>query len=161
MSNASINLIPVHVRVDVTNLSNEKYNLFAELAERISISLDTQIDARTIQKALIDRESLGTTGFENGLAIPHGQIPELSHASIFFFRLKQEVEWEALDGKKVDTIFVLLVPKEEKENTHLTLLSSLSYHLLDESYQWKLKTEKNPEIIHEIIKRMLTKEEMA
>jgi PTS system nitrogen regulatory IIA component len=83
---------------------------------------------------LIERENLTSTGLGNGIAVPHPREPErlaLATASISACYLETPVDFNALDGKPVHLLFVLLAPSVR---THLQLLSRLSYCLRDKAF---------------------------
>ena len=83
---------------------------------------------------LIERENLTSTGLGNGIAIPHPREPErlaVATASISACYLETPVDFNALDGKPVNLLFVLLSPSVR---THLQLLSRLSYCLRDRAF---------------------------
>ena len=83
---------------------------------------------------LIERENLTSTGLGNGIAVPHPREPEslsIASASISACYLETPVDFNALDGKPVNLLFVLLSPSVR---THLQLLSRLSYCLRDKAF---------------------------
>ena len=83
---------------------------------------------------LIERENLTSTGLGNGIAVPHPREPEslpIVSASIAACYLKTPVDFNALDGKPVNLLFVLLSPSVR---THLQILSRLSYCLRDKAF---------------------------
>ena len=59
----------------------------------------------------MQREKLGSTAVGNGIAIPHGKMPNLTRLFGLFARLDRPVDFEALDGQPVDLIFLLLAPE--------------------------------------------------
>src|SRR5262245_33499760 len=68
------------------------------------------LPAKTILAALSDREKVGSTGFGNGAAIPHGKVEGLGRVFGYFVRLPTPIEFQAVDGLPVDLIFLLLSP---------------------------------------------------
>ncbi len=89
------------------------------------------LSADNIFDSLIGRERLGSTGFGNGIAIPHCRIPGASEPLSLVMHLANAIDFDALDGAPVDLLFVLLVP-EEATNEHLELLSQIA-GLLDKA----------------------------
>lgn len=80
---------------------------------------------------LIAREALGSTGVGDGIAIPHVRNPVVLHVpqpTITLCFLASPVDFQAIDGKPVDTIFLLVTPTI---HSHLYLLSRLSAALHD------------------------------
>ena len=71
----------------------------------------TGLDERTVFEALLQRERLGSTGIGEGLAIPHGKLPNLDRLFGLVARLDKPIDFEALDGQPVDVLFLLLAPE--------------------------------------------------
>ena len=69
----------------------------------------------TVFDSLFAREKLGSTGLGRGIAIPHGRIKGLKHASGAFLRLATPVPFDSPDGIAVSLLFVLLVPEQATE----------------------------------------------
>ena len=76
------------------------------------------------RKKLMTRERLGSTGLGEGVAIPHCRIP-CEHIHAAMLKLEHSVDYDSIDGKPVDLLFVLVVPPEET-TAHLELLAELA-----------------------------------
>jgi PTS system nitrogen regulatory IIA component len=90
------------------------------------------IDRELLRELLIAREALSSTGVGNGIAVPHPRSPialdvALPPTLLACF-LKSPVDFNAIDGKPVWLVFLLLSPTIQE---HLRLLSQLSYALHD------------------------------
>jgi PTS system nitrogen regulatory IIA component len=96
------------------------------------------IDSRRIFEALLQREKLGSTGLGHGVAIPHGKFEQLDKVYGFFGRLKQPVDYDAVDGEPIDLVFLLLAP-ESAGADHLKALARISRLLRDSSIVKKLR----------------------
>ena len=72
-----------------------------------------------------EREALGTTGFGQGVAIPHARIAGLSGITVVLARLAAPLDYEALDGEPVDLMVLLLSP-ESAGADHLKALARIS-----------------------------------
>ena len=83
------------------------------------------LDAHDIFESLVAREKLGSTGFGNGIAIPHCRLAGCSVPASALLRLDAPVDFDALDGAPVDLLFVLLVPEAATEE-HLELLRQIA-----------------------------------
>lgn len=99
--------------------------------------------------ALFAREKLGSTGLGQGIAIPHGRIKGLKEARGAFLRLATPVQFDAPDGKPVNSIFVLLVPEAATEH-HLQLLSELAQMFSDKTFRERLAAAKDAAATHEL-----------
>jgi PTS system nitrogen regulatory IIA component len=96
--------------VIVGQRAQDKLRLLRELSARAAASLGLGADlvAQEIQK----REELGSTGMGAGIAIPHARIVGLQKPFGVLARLKKGIEFDAIDGRPVDLVFLLLLPAE-------------------------------------------------
>ena len=83
------------------------------------------VEPAAIVAALSEREKLGSTGFGQGVAIPHGKIDGLGRIYGLFARLAEPVDYKAIDGRKVDLVFLLLSPPDAGAE-HLRALAAVS-----------------------------------
>jgi nitrogen PTS system EIIA component len=88
------------------------------------------IDAETIFERLRLRESLGSTGFGGGAAIPHARFAELPSLLVLVARLATPIDFAAIDALPVD-IAVLLLSPETAGADHLKALARISRTLRD------------------------------
>ena len=102
--------------------SSRKHALQA-LADLVQRTLD--IPSRPVLDAIIERERLGSTGVGHGVAIPHARTPLGDHVCGVFGRLKQPVDFDAIDGRPADLVFLLLAP-ENAGAEHLKALAQVS-----------------------------------
>lgn len=113
--------------------------VFAALAQK-AVELGVAEDADAVVADLRAREAEASTGFGDGVAIPHAKSANVKMPSIVFARLGSAVEWHALDDKPVDTVINILVP-EGGNDTHLQLLAKLARNLVHKDFVAKLKQE--------------------
>nr|WP_070961335.1 PTS sugar transporter subunit IIA [Hyphomonas sp. Mor2] len=85
----------------------------------------TGIDGRDIFDAVIERENLGSTSVGEGVAIPHARIPALDKPVGAFVKLEEGVDFDAIDGRPCDLIFMLLAPNASGAD-HLRALAQVS-----------------------------------
>lgn len=83
------------------------------------------LDAAPILDSISEREKLGSTGFGQGVAIPHGKIEGLTQIYCLFARLSEPVRYNAIDGAPVDLVFLLLSPPDAGAE-HLKALAAIS-----------------------------------
>ena len=88
---------------------NGKKQALQELASQAA--RHTGLPDSAIYEALLQRERLGSTGIGEGIAIPHGKLPDLTRIFGLMARLDKPVDFEALDGQPVDVLFLLLAPE--------------------------------------------------
>ena len=100
-----------------------KRSLMKQLAELAAQRVGAK--PTDVLASLNEREQLGSTGFGQGVAIPHAKIEGLSGIYGLFARLSEPVDYKAIDGRPVDLIFLLLSPPDAGAE-HLKALASLS-----------------------------------
>ncbi len=71
-----------------------------------------QLDVAEVVASLLEREKVGTTGFGNGVAIPHGKVDGLRRIYGLVAHLPEPVDYKAIDGTPVDLVFLLLSPPD-------------------------------------------------
>lgn len=105
-----------------------KTALLEDLARRAGRSLD--LDADTILAALVRREGLGSTGVGDGLALPHARLETVRKPFGLLARLREPLDFDAVDERPVDLVFLLLLPTAEGGN-HLNALACVARKLRD------------------------------
>jgi PTS system nitrogen regulatory IIA component len=83
------------------------------------------LDSAAILASLSEREQLGSTGFGQGVAIPHGKVEGLNRIYGLFARLSEPLDYKAIDGRPVDLVFLLLSPPDAGAE-HLKALAAIS-----------------------------------
>ena len=86
-------------------------------------------DIEEFVKDIYERESEGITGIGEHIAIPHGKSESVRNIGIAVGKLDNMIEWESLDNKPVDLIFLFAVSKNQYDNSHLKLLGDLAGRL--------------------------------
>ena len=126
----------------------DKSQLLRDLAERASSVL--QLPAELIASELIKREGLGSTGMGGGIAIPHARFSTLTKPYGVLARLKQPIEFDAIDGRRVDLVFALLLPASAG-GEQLGALACVARTLRSESLVAQLRQAKRPEELYAAI----------
>ena len=135
--------------VVVANLkATSKKQVLHNLARRAS--KQTGINEREIFDVLMERERLGSTGVGNGIAIPHGKLPELERLHGLFALLEQPVDFQAIDEHPVDLIFLLLAP-ESAGADHLKALAKISRLLRNTGICDKLRGSETSDALYAIL----------
>lgn len=101
-----------------------KKRVLEKIASLVAQALP-ELDAQTVLESLIAREKLGSTGFGNGIAIPHCRLVGCTAPIAALLQLESPVDFDAIDGAPVDLLFVLLVP-EAATDAHLELLRQIA-----------------------------------
>ena len=110
----------------------------------------TGLDERMIFDVLLQRERLGSTALGGGIAIPHGRFSGLERVRGFFARLATPVEFDALDHRPVDIVFMLMAP-EAAGADHLKALARVSRVLRDKSLVEKLRATREPNALYALL----------
>ncbi len=133
----------------IANLkATSKKQALQELSKRIAKIIEH--DERDIFDILLEREKLGTTGVGDGIAIPHGKLESLDKLYGFFARLERPVDFDSIDERPVDLIFLLLAP-ESAGADHLKALARVSRLLRDKAKCDKLRGSNNPEALYALL----------
>lgn len=98
-------------------------------------------DKEAYKKQVLLREEEGTTGIGEGIAIPHGKCDAVKEPGLAAMHVKGGVDYDSLDGKPADLIFLIAAPNT-KDNVHLDVLSRLSVLLMDEDFTRHLREAK-------------------
>jgi nitrogen PTS system EIIA component len=125
-----------------------KKQLLQELSARAARL--TGLEERDIFDVLLQRERLGSTGLGQGIAIPHGKLKGLKRIVGLFARLAEPVDFEAVDGEKVDVVFLLLAP-EGAGADHLKALARISRLLREGSAVEKLRACKDAAALYAVL----------
>ncbi|HDZ1420033.1 TPA: PTS sugar transporter subunit IIA [Klebsiella pneumoniae] len=139
----------------VLNVKNIKLNMTARTKEEVIEELTDlliQDGAVTNKEDFIRdvwlREELGSTGFENHIAIPHGKSSGVSRTALAIGRTQHAIPWETMDGSDVRCVILFAVCLVDQNATHIRLLAQVSGSLADENIIAKLLVESDP---HKII----------
>ena len=116
------------------------------------IPVQPAIPGQNLLQAVLEREALMSTSIGQGIAVPHPRNPmavkqEEQFAALAF--LKHPVDWNALDGKPVDTL-ILIVSSTAK--FHLRILSSITFFCREEAFLRLLKERAKQEALIGFIK---------
>lgn len=98
-----------------------------------------------------NREAEFATGMGNGIAIPHCKNDCVKEAAFTLVKLKNPVDWGALDDEPVDYVIMLAAPNSS-DNVHLKMLSKLAVSLMDDNFRKSLKDAADVEQIINIFK---------
>jgi PTS system nitrogen regulatory IIA component len=102
--------------------------LLKELCTRAAATL--KMEAESISSEILKREGLGSTGIGGGVAIPHARIKGLGKPHGVLVRLREPMDFDAVDGQRVDLVFLLLLPAAPA-GEQLTALAAVARRLRD------------------------------
>jgi PTS system fructose-specific IIC component len=130
--------------------SRDKEDAVKEIAEKISSS-GKVLDREKFIRDVIEREGLGSTGIGNNVAIPHARTDSIRGFVIGFGRSKEGIDFQAIDGEKVNLIFLMGADPSEL-NLYLRILAELSKLLMNSAFRQALINASSVSEVMETIK---------
>ena len=140
-------LTPGRSLVNVPGGSKKK--ALEQIANLISSQVP-ELEMQDVFEALIAREKLGSTGFGNGIAIPHCRLKGCTTPVSALMHLDAPIDFDAIDGAPVDLLFVLLVPQAATD-AHLELLRQIASMLDRKDVRDKLRSAKSNEALYQVV----------
>ena len=140
-------LTPGRSLVNVPGGSKKK--ALEQIADLISSQVP-ELEMQDVFEALIAREKLGSTGFGNGIAIPHCRLKGCDTPVSALLHLEAAIDFDAIDGAPVDLLFVLLVPQAATD-AHLELLRQIASMLDRKEVREKLRSAKTNEALYQVV----------
>ena len=135
-------------RVTLNLRVRDKGHLITELT-RLAASQAPAVSPDTIEAALRARERLGSTGLGAGFALPHARIDGLKQFLGFLVRLARPIDFEAIDGRPVDLLFLLLIPGAVAD--HVGALAAVSRRCRDGVVVGRLRKSANQAMAYNVL----------
>jgi PTS system nitrogen regulatory IIA component len=126
----------------------DKVQLLEELSRRAAASLRLAPDL--VANAILKREELGSTGMGSGVAIPHARFRDLRKPFGLLARLRKPIDFEAVDGRPVDIVFLLLAPVAP-ESDQLNALACVARKLRNPDIVSDLRKAKDGSALYQAI----------
>ncbi|MEL8055139.1 MAG: PTS sugar transporter subunit IIA [Pseudomonadota bacterium] len=121
--------------LDVLTVDGRK-DVISKLSDALAEKLG--LDSQSVFEAVIERENLGSTGVGEGVAIPHARLKGVETPIGAFLRVSEGVDFDAIDGKPCDLIFMLLAPLGSGAD-HLRALAQVSRAFRDQGLRDSLR----------------------
>ena len=109
-------------------------------------------DESKVFDALMERETLGSTGLGAGVAVPHARLDGIDRVRAVFVRLDTPVPYDAVDDRPVDLIFALFAPPRDGAD-HLRALAAVSRALRSAKMREQLRQARTVDAIHALFVR--------
>lgn len=135
-------------RVIINLRVRDKDHLLQRLSDLAAPVAGVQPDA--IQRALHAREELGSTGLGRGFALPHARVEGIKRPFGIFVRLSRPLEFQAIDERPVDLVFLLLIPPDNSKD-HLAALAAISRQLRDTNVSQGLRNAGDVETAYRLL----------
>ncbi len=127
---------------------SKKHSL--EILSELLVRSHPDIASEDIFEKLIERERLGCTSLDDGVAFPHCRVEGLDASVGALMKLTEAVEFDASDGEPVDLIFGLIVPAEVNEQDHATI-SGIAELLRDQDLRARMRAATTSNELYETI----------
>lgn len=121
-------------------IADSRQGVLRALSE--SLAQKTGLDPRLVLEAVTERERLGSTGVGDGVAIPHVRLEGIQTPIGAFARLSQPVDFDAIDERHCDLVFMLLASEREGSD-HLRALAQVSRAFRQPKFRQMLRAEQN------------------
>jgi PTS system nitrogen regulatory IIA component len=109
-----------------------------EILSELLVRSVPKINSEDIFERLVERERLGCTSLDQGVAFPHCRVEGLDTTVAALIRLSEPVDFDSPDGELVDLVFGLMVPKEINES-HQANICSIADLLGDQTLRQKMR----------------------
>ena len=143
-------LKPEQIKLELA--SRDKEAAIRELAELMRNKKEVK-DLDKFINDVYEREQLGSTAVGDGIALPHARSEGIEELIIAFGRSSQGLDFDALDAKPVNLIFLIGTPKDDV-GTYLKTLAHLSRLLKKEAIRNKLLSAGSPQEIIQTFKEV-------
>ncbi len=130
-------------------LATDKVGVIRELAGLVAGTGRVK-DADELVRVILDRESQGSTGIGEGIAIPHAKSRAVGDTVVVFGRSRRGVDFETLDGKPA-YLFFLLVSPEDRPGEHLKTLARISRLMRNSVLRERLRACADPAEMQQLI----------
>lgn len=126
--------------------ASDKQQVLESCARFLSESVPA-LDTDALLQSLLARERLGSTGLGNGIAIPHCRLKNIDSVIGALITLAQPIDFDAIDDKPVDIIFVLLAPASALQE-HLNALAALAELFNHSEFRQQLRNAETSEQLY-------------
>ncbi len=133
--------------------SSQRNGVIRELVQCLGAArIIKKTSVESVVRTIVARErKRGTTGFGKGVAAPHAKIDGLKRVVAALGRSSRGVEFAALDGGRVHTVFLILSPTDQPEE-HLRAMDQVFRHLQHERFRKFLRQSETVEALHDLLK---------
>ena len=121
-----------------------------EILSELLIRSVPNIASESIFACLNDRERLGCTGLNRGVAFPHCRVEGLNECHAALMKLSEPVEFDAADGEPVDVVFGMMLPTELNEEHHAAI-KMITQVLADEGLRSRLRSANSSNTLYDAL----------
>lgn len=141
------------IRKDMIKVPLTSSTRFGVLEELVSIYADAEGVEEDKKKEIIalleEREALGSTAMENGIAIPHAKVPDLNKVYVVIGISEKPIEFGAADGKGT-CIFFLVLASPDSPSEHVQILSSIAKACSSSTFVKMLRSSRSKDDVYSL-----------
>lgn len=133
--------------------SSQRNGVIRELVQCLcDAKIIKKSSVESVVRTIVARErKRGTTGFGKGVAAPHAKIDGLKRVVAALGRSSRGVDFAALDGERVHSVFLILSPTDQPEE-HLRAMDQVFRHLQHDRFRKFLRQSETVEALHDLLK---------
>ena len=109
-------------------------------------------DGKDLERSIIERENVLTTGIGFEIAIPHVQLRSVKNFVMAIGRCEQGIDFDSLDGKPVKLVIMVVSSDEQQRNEFLRVLGKVVLLFKEETFRRKILKARGPEEVMAILK---------
>ena len=130
--------------------SSTKYDIMEELIQILKAAGKVN-DYEKAYDAIFDREAKGSTGLENGIAVPHAKTDAVESITLSLGISPVGVDFEAIDGKPSHLFFLLLAPFDQS-GPHIEVLSEIARITRSQSFCRAIVSSDSPKAVLDLFR---------
>jgi PTS system nitrogen regulatory IIA component len=124
-----------------------------EIICQLAATQATDIGQDDLLESLLNREKMGSTGIGNGIAIPHGRLPNTSKAIAVLITTKHAIDFDAIDNRDVDIFVALFVPENSCQG-HLDTLKNIAQLFSDKKIIKQIRKCNDNQTLYNLIQQV-------
>ena len=129
--------------------SRDKTSAIEEMANLLA-SCHRELEKKQVLEVFLERERISTTAIGDGVAIPHGKLPNVDRVLGVFARSQEGIDFASLDGEPTHLFFALVAPQNAAAD-HLKALARISRLLKDDTFRQRLMQAKGSQELYTLI----------
>ena len=126
--------------------------LILEKICQLAVNQVSDFDQDELLTTLLDREKMGSTGIGNGIAIPHGRLPNARKAVAVLVTTEKAIDFDAIDNRDVDIFIALFVPEDSCQE-HLDTLQNIAKLFSDKKIIKQVRKCKDDQTMLQLIQQ--------
>jgi mannitol/fructose-specific phosphotransferase system IIA component (Ntr-type) len=135
--------------IKVPLLATGKTDAIKELIQLLATNGDVPDPAKVLE-AVLDREATRTTGIGYGLAIPHGRTAGASSLTMAIGRCGQPIEFQAIDGRPVSIVWLLVSPPD-KSVAHIATLARITKLMMVDRFRVEMNRAPDAKAVLDLV----------